>query len=284
MKAAQLVGFIRGGLACLVLCVACLTSTALRAQERNSPKLVPDASAAPSDLAHSTNARQSLTPKIATVVDGYAVYKVDVANGKMVGKGIPINVNLTDIAFTPDGKFYGITFDSFYSITYDSHGRYYRANQVGSLNQYGVSMNALVCPSNSYCLAAGADSQRLFKVTIATGRATAITPSNKKFGYTSDGDLTFHEGKLYLSAENGWLIRLDPTTGTLVSGSPKRDRIDQLWGLVSTGTNKLYGFGYPNGRGKLFEINEDTGATESTVSLPLPPNGPYQIRGAAYPQ
>ncbi|MFO1035416.1 MAG: hypothetical protein U1E45_01105 [Geminicoccaceae bacterium] len=280
----QLDSFIRAGLICFIVAVTGLGPAGLRAQERNSPRTVPDASLSLPPLGTGSADRRTVTPKVATVVDARSVYKVDVANGKMVGKGYPINVTLSDIAYAPNGILYGIDFSYFYIITFDSRGKYYRANQVAGLNQYGVMMNALVCPSNSYCLAAAANSKRLFKIMIATGRATPITPSNKQFGYTSDGDLTFHEGKLYLAAENGWLIRLDPTTGTLVSGSPKRDGIDQLWGLVSTGTNKLYGFGFPNGKVKLYEINEDTGATESTVTLPVWPAGPDQVRGAAYPQ
>lgn len=255
----------------------------LQAQGLNDPALAPNGSVVTPDST-SNAAKASLPAKIAHVVDSHFVYRVDVANKKMVGTRVPINRTLTDIAFSPNGNLYAIDFLKFYVVQFNSQRKIYEAIQRGSsLGQNGALMNALVCPSNTYCLSFGDKSQKLFKIDIATGRATPITPANKLTGFTSDGDLTFHEGSLFLSANGKKLIRLNPTNGVYVPGSEKADNITDLWGLVSTGTNKLYGFGL-NSQNKptLYEINEDTGAKESTTVLPATPNGPDQIRGAAY--
>lgn len=253
-----------------------LLAGAGHAQQAGSPGTVPDGSIAPAVAAAPEAAL--LPAKIAHVIDSGYVYRVDVANKQMVGTRVRIDRTLTDIAFTPNGNFYGINFTTFYSIVL-RNGVYRTTARGAGLGQGNSGMNALVCPTNTSCLGFSYRSQLLYRIDVATGRATNITPIRRPTGFTSAGDLIFHEGRLYLSSQNRNLVPLSAATG-LVLNPPgaKAHGIADLWGLVSTGTNKLYGFA----RTTLYEIDEDTGRLESTTPLPPQPRGPAQIRGAAF--
>ena len=92
--------------------------------------------------------------------------------------------------------------------------------------------------------------------------------------FRSAGDLAYHEGNLFLSSTNRQLVKLNKITGAPISS--KLHNIANLFGLVSTGTNRLYGFADT----QAYLLNEDTGG--KTPLFQFAGRGLAQIYGAAF--
>jgi hypothetical protein len=155
---------------------------------------------------------------------------------------------LTDIAFCPGGVLYGIDFTQLFRINPTNAQR----TLVGNL---GVNdMNALVCNAAGTLLGEGFGHTTLYRISRTSGRATAVGSTAP---FKSAGDLAYHEGSLFLSSTDKKLVKLNKTTGAPLSS--KLHNITDLFGLVSTGTNKLYGFAGT----KVYLMNEDTGGSKA---------------------
>ena len=175
---------------------------------------------------------------------------------------------MTDIAFCPGGTLYGIyNFNKLYRIN--------PANATKTLiGSTGATLNALVCSSAGVLLAMGPNVTNLYRVNRNTGQATIVGPT----GFKSGGDLAFHEGKLYLTSTVNKLVRLNPANGAVISIFAYN--IADMWGLISTGTNKLYGFAF----NKAYKFTENAqgpnGAT--TVVFNFANKGLAKTAGASF--
>jgi hypothetical protein len=113
---------------------------------------------------------------------------------------------MTDLAFTPNGRLYGVTFTRFYSIDPDTG----RARPIGTGLGFG-SVNALASDRRGRLYVANTRGD-FGRVAIGSGRVTRLGSYGK--GLWSAGDLAFApDGALYGSASGNVLIRIDPATG-----------------------------------------------------------------------
>lgn len=163
---------------------------------------------------------------------------VNLGSGAVSVKGFMKNgsrtVVMTDIAFCPGGALYGITFGSdrrLYRITTTTNPR---ATPIGSHGQSGL--NALVCDAAGQLFAHSFNTARLFKVNKSTGATTVVGSTGS---VRSAGDLAFHEGGLFLTNTTKGLTKLNARSGAVLS--TRLHNVRDMFGLVSTATNRLYG-------------------------------------------
>jgi hypothetical protein len=176
---------------------------------------------------------------------------VDVTTGAVTDIG-PLGVDITDIAFAPNGTLYGITSASLYRINSATGA----AVRIGSHGIDGA--NALVFGSDGTLYAASATSTELYTINPATGGSTDLG----SIGYASGGDLAFNNGYLYMSSADGELIRISVTTyafsnyafvNGLDVGSLGFQNVD---GLATGSDGVLYGVSGT----EVFSVNTSTGA------------------------
>jgi hypothetical protein len=158
---------------------------------------------------------------------GAQLATVDVATGatSVIGS---TGTALTDIAFSPTGDLYGISFSSLYRVN-SSTGA---TTLVGSLGSIGGTANALVFGSDGTLYMAGSS---LHTVNTLTGAASAIGP----IGFQSGGDLAFIGGDLYMASSGNQLIEVDTTSGagTLIGNLG----VASMFGLATPDNLSLYG-------------------------------------------
>lgn len=169
---------------------------------------------------------------------GPVIYIVD-ASGRLgtvelaTGKVVPLKslgVLLTDIAFCPNQKLYGVSFTTLYEII-RSPISLRLIGRFGSLN-----INALTCDQQNNLLAHSNSIAGLYKLNLSTGAATLIGRTGT---YRSSGDLVFHEKELLLSSVDKRLVALNRVNGA-VQGSVYHG-LSNLFGLISIGPNELIG-------------------------------------------
>jgi hypothetical protein len=153
---------------------------------------------------------------------------VDVATGASTVIGATGEA-LTDIAFAPDGKLYGITFTDLYRINPNTAV----ATLIGA---HGIAGgNALVFGPDGTLYGAGNSTSGLYSINIATGASQELAD----IGFESAGDLAFNGGELYLSSTTNELIAIDPTTfeATEVGDFD----FSNVYGLATGDNGVLYG-------------------------------------------
>ena len=158
---------------------------------------------------------------------GNGLATVDVATGatSFVGN---TGDTLTDIAFSPSGDLYGISFSNLYKVN-SSTGA---TTLVGSLGSVVGTANALVFGSDGTLYMAGSS---LYTVNTLTGVASAIG----SIGYQSGGDLAFIGSKLYMASNGNQLIDVDTATGVgALIGSLG---VGSMYGLATPDNVSLYG-------------------------------------------
>lgn len=173
--------------------------------------------------------------------------------------------HLTDIAFSPTGKLYAVSFQLLFQI--DPVAKTIRP--VGRLGVNGI--NALVFNAAGECFGASTDSTTLYRINIATGRATAIG-SNGRF--RSAGDLAFFQHQLLLTSTDQHLVALSPVNGS--AGTTISDGIKDLFGLISPNTSELDAFSFT----KAYRYNPAT--KKFTVLFDFGGKGLGKIFGAAF--
>jgi hypothetical protein len=196
-----------------------------------------------------TMAKASAGPILWVCDDQGKIGKVDVATGKVTLLG-DTGVVLTDIGFDPEGKLFGISFDTFYRID----GNTGAATAIGPLGPGG--MNALVFSTTGTAYAMGNGSDDLYRINTRTGAATSI-------GYVphggSAGDLAFHDGKLYLASLSNRLVRVkfSPVGGTAVGTF----KVANVYGLAQGDDGVLYAVAGTS----IYSVDPDTGAAKFVV-------------------
>lgn len=193
-------------------------------------------------------------------------------------------VQLTDIAFHPKTHtLYGVSFSSFYSINKTTG----HATFIGYL---GVSdVNALVFNSLGKAFSAGFSSNELYTINVSTGKVSVV---GRMGSYVSGGDLTFYNDQLVLTGVKRCcttttpysLVALNENTGAVV-GTPVPINSKDVWGIVSTGKNELFGLGItaPGTTPALYKFEPSNPAGKRDILLKnLKSSGLGQIWGAAY--
>jgi hypothetical protein len=183
----------------------------------------------------------------------YNLGTVDIGTGKVTVIG-NMGQAMTDIAFDPQGRLYGITFDQLYSIDPSTA-------TVSLIGNLGItSVNSLVFDSTGKLFAA---SYGLWSIDAATGSAASIGGVKD---YYSSGDLAFVNGHLYLTSTgpgNGcsssnssrdYLFELNPGTGASRCIGPIG--YDAVYGLASPDNINLYGLAST----QVLSIDTNTGA------------------------
>jgi hypothetical protein len=165
-----------------------------------------------------------------------------------------MGATLTDIGFSPTNhQLYGVSFNAFYAVNKTTA----KATFIGNL---GVNdANALVFNSRNVAYSAGVNSGKLYKINVSTGQASFIGSMG---GFSSAGDLTFYNGYLMLAGFKGccdpskpnYLVALNESTGAAIGSLPLECK--EIFGLVSTGRNELFGLGIvpPGTTPALFKI------------------------------
>lgn len=180
-----------------------------------------------------------------------SLYLADLDNCKqptIVGQTPEI---MYDIAMSPNGQLFGIS----------SIGNLYSLKQNGSedrqLGHFNSVVNALVYGPNDSLYAADNEGQ-IFVISPVNGKFTNLG----RCGYPSAGDLTFYEGKLYLSAEPNLLVNIvlpkvenSKKIGTMMIGANSAPRI---LGLITVGASDCQGLTpkiYATGENTIYEVN-----------------------------
>ncbi len=158
---------------------------------------------------------------------GAGLATVDVATGATSSVG-STNVVLTDIAFSPSGDLYGISFSSLYKVSASTGA----TTLVGSLGSVNGTANALVFGSDGTLYMAGSS---LYTLNTLTGAASAIG----SIGFQSGGDLAFIGDELYLASDRNQLIQVNTATGvgTLIGNLG----VGNMYGLATPDNVNLYG-------------------------------------------
>jgi hypothetical protein len=178
-----------------------------------------------------------------------ALVLVNAVNGSITPVGT-LRPVMTDIAFSPDGSLYGITFDSLYRIDLVAA----KATLIGRHGAYGL--NALAFRDDGVLFAAGG--RQLYTVDLTTAAATRMAELDTE----PAGDLEFvPDDALFMISTVGNLVRLSPT------GGPGNDvgaiGFPRVFGLGLARHGVLYGLSNRN----LVSIDTRTGAGIAVVSL-----------------
>lgn len=167
---------------------------------------------------------------------------VDVATGTVSVVG-NMGAFMSDIAFSPTGDLYGISFSNLYSIDKNTAA----VSLIGSLGAVGGTANALVFRGDGTLFMSGST---LYTVNTATGATTSV---GSGIGFQSAGDLAFVGGNLYMAASNNSLVQVNTSTG--VGSSVGAIGFGGVFGLASPDNVALYGMA----NNDVISINVGTG-------------------------
>lgn len=178
---------------------------------------------------------------------------VDVSTGAVNTIG-NMGVQLTDIAFDPTGKLYGISFTALYSIN--------PLTAVSTLiGSHGMADgNALVFGSDGTLYGAGVNTRQLFRLDPGTGAAISLG----NMGHASGGDLAFKDGRLYLASSANQLVQVNPANvpASTVVGS---FGVANVFGLATGSNNVLYAVANTT----LYTVDTATGQASAPISFAL---------------
>ena len=181
-------------------------------------------------------------PTLWVSTGGAQLATVDVATGatSLIGN---TTIALTDIAFSPTGDLYGISFSSLYTVN-SSTGA---TTLGGGLGAVSGTANALVFGSDGTLYMAGST---LYTVNTLTGAASAIG----SIGFQSGGDLAFIGGDLFMASSGNQLVEVDVTTGA--GTSVGNLGVASMFGLATPDNVNLYGVAGQS----VYLVNTTTGA------------------------
>lgn len=138
------------------------------------------------------------------IVAGSNIYEVDHATctETLLCSSLIVNTGggttsstITDIAYHPNGNLYAIVANYFISVDIGTC-------VTTTIATHSTGSNALVAAADGTLYAASDD---LYTVDINTGVFTSLGT----LPCTSSGDLTFHEGELFLTCDNGDLLNIE---------------------------------------------------------------------------
>ncbi len=178
-------------------------------------------------------------------------------------------VVLTDIAFSPTGALYGISFTELYSISTSTGA----ATAIGSLGIASDDANALVFSSTGTLYTATVAGS-LYTVNTSTGSATDIGSLS---GYGSAGDLAFVDGSLYLATSSNNLVTVNPSTGAATLVGPFG--VSNVFGLATPDNVNLYAAAGED----LYTVNPSTGVATFDVTWAGNAAGLGGTNGQAFP-
>lgn len=163
-----------------------------------------------------------------------------------------MGVTMTDIAFSPTGDLYGISFGRLYSINSDTA----QATLIG--NHAVPGGNTLVFGEDGTLYAAGYASKSLYTLDVTNGATTNLG----NIGFFAGGDLAFHNGHLYMASSSNKLvdIDLDNLSNTVAIGN---FGLMGVFGLATGSDNNLYAVANTT----VFSVNTATGGVIDFVSF-----------------
>jgi hypothetical protein len=176
---------------------------------------------------------------------------VDIATGTVTVIGNMGNDTMTDLAYDPSGKLFGISFGNLYRINPTTAA----ATLIGNTGLSGA--NALVFGTNGTLYLAANNDTRLFTVNTATGASTALGTT----GFNSAGDLAFNNGALYMSSSTDQLIRIN-LSGTVSGTVVGPFGFSNVFGLATAANGVLYGVAGT----QIFSTNTATGAGTAVLN------------------
>ncbi|MDX2035789.1 MAG: PEP-CTERM sorting domain-containing protein [Isosphaeraceae bacterium] len=173
--------------------------------------------------------------------------KVDVGTNTVSVVG-GMGVVMTDLAFSPTGDLYGMSFTNLYKIDKSTGA----STLIGA---HGISGgNALVFGADGTLYGAGG--ALLYSINTGTGAGSLLG----NMGYSSGGDLAFQGGNLFLATSSNLVqISLPSASGTLV-------------GAFGGGRNLVYGMATAGGilygvnNTSIFSIDSATGAGTALIN------------------
>lgn len=156
----------------------------------------------------------------------------DVGTGEVESIGVT-GAPFTDIAFDPDDRLFGVTWDSLFEI--DPHSG--TTTYIGAHGFPGArnEINALVVGADGTAYAAGNDI--LLALDLESGAGTYLGTLS---GYNSAGDLAFDaDGRLLLTTDTGELVEVhvDGSGAVAIGDLP----FDDIYAFAATPEGELYG-------------------------------------------
>ncbi|MCB2180407.1 MAG: hypothetical protein KQH63_00090 [Desulfobulbaceae bacterium] len=156
---------------------------------------------------------------------------VDIATGDVAIIG-QMPVIMTDIAYSPSGELYGISFTDMYLINPENNA----ASQL--IGPHGIpNANALVFGHDGTLYAAGTGDRYLHTIDPISAASSVYG----EIGHRSAGDLAFYQGDLYLSSYLGQLIKIDLTANAAGTVIGTDFGYEDVFGLATAENGILYG-------------------------------------------
>lgn len=176
---------------------------------------------------------------------------VDVATGSVTVIG-NMGVTMTDIAFSPTGSLFGLSFTGLYSINPTTAA----ATFIGNHSIPGG--NALVFGNDGKLYGGGFSTTSLFTINTTTGAGTNLG----NMGFASGGDLAFKDGSLFLASSSNQLVKVDLSNlaNTSAIGS---FGVSGVFGLATGSDNVLYAVAGTT----VYKVDTTTGAATDPVSF-----------------
>jgi len=141
-----------------------------------------------------------------------------------------MGVVLTDIAFSPNGDLYGLSYTDLYRIDPDTAA-------VTLIGPHGIDGgNALKFATNGTLYAAGNATTLLYTINPSTGAASPVG----NIGFASAGDLAFNSGQLFMTSTDNQLIQIDLTNGAAGTAIGPLG-FENVFGLATGDDGVLYG-------------------------------------------
>lgn len=176
---------------------------------------------------------------------------VDTADGNVSIIG-NLGVQMTDIAFDPNGNLYGVTFNSLYLIDPLTAATTY-------IGEHGISNgNALVFSNDGTLYGAGFSSTELYTIDVGTAASSSLGDT----GFSSGGDLAFVGNSLYLASTANALVSID--LGNIGMSDVVGDfGVGSVFGIASPGDGSMFGVG----GNTIFQVDLQTGMALNAIDF-----------------
>jgi len=190
----------------------------------------------------------------------------DTGNVTVVGT-LGDDTKITDIAFDPLGRLFGISYNSFYQINP-------KTGQSTLIGSHGIGgANALVYGNGKF-YTAGQDADELYTIdpdfsslsgsSVNYSSVGRIITSEELNGYPSAGDLAFIGGELFFATIYASLVKinLSNTMQSTLIGEFDSSNFD-IFGIATDGDSGLFGVAGTD----IFSVNSSDATTTDLVSF-----------------